>query len=167
MVTVDPNSYLIGPQDSIAINVFEEDKFTGPATVRPDGMITIPLIGDVLAAGRTPMQLAADITVKLKKLVTDPAVTVSVTGVNSKYVTFVGGIGKQGQQPITPGMTILQAIANAGGLSAYANPKKIYIQRRSPQGKEQIIHFDYKKALKTGNMQGVDLVPGDTIVVPE
>jgi polysaccharide export outer membrane protein len=158
-------SYVIGADDVLLVTVWNETQLSGPMPVRPDGMITLPLIGDVLAAGSTPMQLRADLTNRLKKFVTDPVVDVSVTAVNSKEVFFVGEIGHVGPLQLTPGMTILQAIATAGGLTPYANKKKIYIQR-GEQGKQQKIPFDYDKALKKGDMQGVTLVPGDTIVVP-
>lgn len=111
------------------------------------------------------MQLAADIAARLKKFVADPTVNVAVLGVNSKRVYLIGEIGRVGPLSISPGMTILQAIATAGGLTPYANKKKIYILR-GEQGKQQKIPFDYNKALKKDDMQGVSLVPGDTIVVP-
>jgi polysaccharide export outer membrane protein len=164
-VAVDA-TYVIGPQDSINVDVWEEPKFSGSLTVRPDGMITLPLLGDIPAAGRTPTQLAADLTVLLKKYITDPEgrVTVSVLGINSKRVYFYGeGIGKPGPLNLTPAMTILQAIDSAGGLGPYANKKKIYVLR-NVQGKQQKIFFDYSKALKTGD--SFLLVPGDMIVVP-
>ena len=162
--SVDPD-YVIGPSDSLDVNVFNEPKFSGNLPVRPDGMISIPLLGDIQASGFTPMQLAAEVTSRLKKLITDPSVTVSVLGINSKRVYLVGEIGKVGPLPMTPGMTPLQAIATAGGPGAYANVKHIYILR-TVNGKQQKIPFNYKKALKDGDMQGVTLISGDTIVIP-
>ena len=157
--------YVIGADDVLVVTVWNEGQLSGSMPVRPDGMITLPLVGDVLAAGSTPMQLKADLTTRLKKFVTDPVVDVSVSAVNSKRVFFVGEIGHVGPLQLTPGMTILQAIATAGGLTPYANRKKIYILR-GEQGKQQKIPFNYDKALKKDDMQGVSLVPGDTIVVP-
>jgi polysaccharide export outer membrane protein len=157
--------YVIGADDLLLVTVWNETQLSGSHAVRPDGMITLPLLGDVLAAGSTPMQLKADLTTRLKKFVTDPVVDVSVSAVNSKLVYFVGEVGHVGPLQLTPGMTILQAIATAGGLTPYANKKKIYILR-GEQGKQQTIHFNYDKALKKDDMQGVSLVPGDTIVVP-
>jgi polysaccharide export outer membrane protein len=162
MITPD---YIIGADDVLLITVWNEGQLSGSMPVRPDGMITLPLLGDVLAAGSTPMQLKTDLTTRLKKFVTDPVVDVSVTAVNSKRVFFVGEVGHVGPLQLTPGMTILQAIATAGGLSPYANKKKIYILR-GEQGKQQRIPFNYDKALKKDDMQGVSLLPGDTIVVP-
>lgn len=161
---VDPN-YVIGPGDNIEVNVFNEPKFSGTQPVRPDGMITIPLIGDVPASNTTPTQLGEQITSLLKKLITDPRVTVGVLAINSKHVYMVGEVGHVGPLPMTPGMTPLQAIATAGGLGPYANAKHIYILR-TLNGKEQKIPFNYKKAIKDGDMQGVTLLNGDTIVIP-
>jgi len=92
-------------------------------------------------------------------------VDVAVLAVNSKRIFMIGEIMHVGPIAITPGMNVLQAIATAGGLTPYANKKHIYILRGEP-GKQQNIPFDYTKALKKGDMQGVSLVPGDTIVVP-
>ena len=130
----------------------------------PDGKISLPLINDIPAAGYTPEQLGADITARLTKFVTDPVVDVSVLAVNSKRVFLVGEVEHAGPMAITPGMTILQAIASAG-LTPYANKTHIYILRGDPVHQQKVM-FDYKKALKKGDMQGVSLVPGDTIVVP-
>ena len=162
-LTVSSN-YVIGADDSLMITVWKEPQLSGTVPVRPDGKITLPLINDIQAAGFTPMQLQADLTTRLTKFVTDPVVSVSVMGVNSKHVFMVGEVGHPGSLVITPGMTILQAIASAG-LTPYANPKKIYILRGDP-AHQQKVFFDYNKAVKKGDMQGVTLIPGDTIVVP-
>jgi polysaccharide export outer membrane protein len=162
---VDAN-YIIGADDSLKIEVHEHAEFSGTLPVRPDGKITLPIIGDVPAAGLTPMQLAADLTVRLSsQLIDPPVVNVTVLGVNSKRIFLVGEIGHVGPLSLTPGMTILQAIASAGGVSIYANKNHIYILRGDPI-KPQKIPFNYTKALKKGDMQGITLVPGDTIVVP-
>ena len=161
---VDPD-YVIGPSDTIEVNVFNEPKFSGSLPVRPDGMISISLLGDISAAGLTPMQLGAEITSRLKKLITDPSVTVSVLAINSKRIYLVGEVGKVGPLPMTPGMTPLQAIATAGGPGPYANTKHIYILR-TVNGKQEKIPFNYRKAVKDGDLQGVTLISGDTIVIP-
>jgi polysaccharide biosynthesis/export protein len=158
-------NYVIGPDDSLQIVVWKEPQLSATLPVRPDGKISLPLVGDVVAAGFTPMQLATNITTRLTKFVTDPVVDVTVMAVNSKHVFLIGEVGRVGPLAITPGMTILQAIATAGGLTPYANKKHIYILRGDP-GKQEKIPFDYTKAVKKGDMQGVSLVPGDTIVVP-
>src|ERR1035441_5336226 len=162
-LTVSPN-YVIGADDSLKIDVWHETQLSGTVPVRPDGKITLPLLNDIQAAGFTPMQLEADLTTRLAKFVTDPVVSVTVLGANSQHVFMVGEVGHPGLLQITPGMTILPAIATAG-LTPYSNKKKIYILRGDP-GKQQKVFFDYNKAVKKGDMQGVSLVPGDTIVVP-
>jgi len=157
--------YIIGASDSIAISVWQEPNLSVTVPVRPDGKISMPLVGDITAAGLTPRQLSADITTSLKQFVTNPVVDVTVLAVNSKQVFMIGEINHVGPVNITPGMNILQAIATAGGLTPYANKKHIYIQRGEP-GKQKNIPFDYTRALKRGDMQGITLAPGDTIVVP-
>jgi polysaccharide export outer membrane protein len=157
--------YVIGADDQLQITVWKEPNLSATLPVRPDGKISLSLVGDIPAAGETAMQLSADITTRLKKFITDPVVDVSVQAVNSKQIFFIGEIGHVGPLAITPGMTILQAIASAGGPSRFANRKHIYILRGAA-GSQQKIPFDYTKALKKGDMQGVSLVPGDTIVVP-
>lgn len=154
-------NYVIGADDSIQVTVWREPNLSSTLPVRPDGNISLPLVGDIQAAGFTPMQLAADITVRLKQFVTDPVVNVSVLGVNSKRVFLIGEVLHTGPLAITPGMTVLQAIAAGGGLTPYANKKHMYILRGTRK-----IPFDYTKALKKGDMQGVSLVPDDTIVAP-
>ncbi len=161
----DPNRYIIGADDMLQITVWHEPSMSGALPVRPDGMISLALLNDVPAAGKTPMQLSDDITEKLKKLIRDPSVTVVVTAVNSKKVFLVGEVGKVGPIPLTPGMSPLQAIATAGGPTAYANLKHIYVLRGAG-AKQQKIAFNYKQALKGDNRQGIELLPGDTIVVP-
>ncbi len=161
---IDPDRYVIGAEDSLQITVWKEPTLSGTIPVRPDGMISLVLVGDLKAAGMTPMALSADIGQRLKKYIQDPVVTVVVLGVNSQRVFTVGEVNKVGPIMMTPGMTPLQAIVTAGGLTQFANSKRIYILR-TVGGKQQKIPFNYKQALK-GDNQGVSLIPGDTIVVP-
>ena len=161
---VDNAHYIVGTEDTLQITVWKEPSLSGTIPVRPDGMISLVLVGDIQAAGRTPMQLADDITVKLKKYIQDPNVSVLVMGVNSQKVFMVGEVNHVGPVMLTGGMTTLQAIAAAGGLTPYASAKKIYILR-GDAGKQEKIPFNYKQALK-GENQGVSLKPGDTIVIP-
>jgi polysaccharide biosynthesis/export protein len=161
---MDASRYIIGPQDSLQVTVWKEPTLSGTIPVRPDGMISLVLVGDIPAAGQTPTALSADISQRLKKYIQDPVVTVVVLGVNSQRVFLVGEVGKVGPIMMTPGMTPLQAIVSAGGLTQFASSKRIYILR-SVGGKQQKIPFNYKQALK-GDNSGVSLLPGDTIVVP-
>jgi polysaccharide export outer membrane protein len=161
---IDASRYVIGPEDSLQVTVWKEPTLSGTFPVRPDGMISLVLVGDMPAAGQTPMALSVDITQRLKKYIQDPVVSVVVLGVNSQRIFLVGEVGKVGPIMLTPGMTALQAIVTAGGITQFANTKHIYILR-TVGGKQQKILFNYKQALK-GDNQGVTLVPGDTIVVP-
>jgi polysaccharide export outer membrane protein len=163
---VDSAHYVVGPEDVLQITVWREPTLSGNVPVRPDGMISIALIGDLKAAGLTPTQLSADITTRLKKYVQDPSVTVVVMAVNSQRVYVMGEVGHVGAVNLSASMTPLQAIAAAGGLSNFANAKKTYILRgKGPQ--QQKIPFNYKKALKGDDrQQQIVLLPGDTIVVP-
>ncbi len=161
-----PDTYIIGESDDISVTVFKEPTLSNNTLlVRPDGMISMPLLGDVKAAGRTATQLADEITVMLKKYIQDPNVTVVLSKVNSKIIYLLGEVAKPGPVEMTPGMTFLQAIATAGGLTQFANSKKIYILRIDG-GKERKIPMQYKRALKGDMSLNLDLNPGDTIVVP-
>ncbi len=159
------DSYVIGASDVISVTVFKEPTLSGGLLVRPDGMVSMPLLGDVQASGKTPLQLADEITDKLKKYVQDPNVSVVLTQINSKRVYLIGEVGKPGPVEMTSGMTLLQAIATAGGLTQFANSKKIYILRNDG-GKQQKIPVQYKQALRGDGSLNLTLNPGDTIVVP-
>jgi len=159
------NTYIIGPSDVLTVTVWKEQTLSGSNLVRPDGMISLPLLGDVQASGFTPVQLADEITGKLKKFVQDPNVSVVVAQIHSKIVYLLGEVGKKGPIEMTPGMTMLEAIGSAGGLTDYANAKKIYILREEG-GKHLKIPVHYKEALKGDSTQDLALKPGDTIVVP-
>jgi len=156
---------VIGAEDALHVAVWKEAELTATIPVRPDGMISLPLLNDVQAAGLTPMQLAASITEKLKKYVSDPRVTVVVTAMNSRRVYVLGEVLHTGPMALTPNMTILQALAQAG-FSQFANTKGIYVLRVE-NGKQQKLAFNYKQAIKGESMeQNIVLKPGDTIVVP-
>ena len=159
------DTYVIGPSDLLTVTVWKEPTLSGSLLVRPDGMISVPLLGDVQAAGMTPLQLAGQISVKLKKFVQDPNVSVVLTQINSKKVYLLGEVSRKGPVEMTPGMTLLEAISSAGGVTDYANVKKIYILR-DEDGKHQKIAVRYKEALNGNSEFNLTLKPGDTIVVP-
>jgi polysaccharide export outer membrane protein len=163
--TTDP-AYIIGPEDVIDINVWKEPDMTRLVPVRPDGKISLPLINDVQAAGSTPQQLAATVTEKLRKFLTEPQVTVIVTAINSQRVFVVGEVLRAGAFPLIPGMTVLQALASAGGFTTFADVKKIHVMRLA-NGKHTELPFNYREVLKGDNPdQNIKLEPGDTVVVP-
>jgi polysaccharide export outer membrane protein len=157
---------VIGPQDVLDINVWKEPDMTRVVPVRPDGKISLPLINDVQAAGVTPQQLAADITTKLKKFLTEPQVTVIVSAINSQRVFVIGEVIHAGAFQLVPGTTVLQALANAGGFTTFANVKKIHVMR-VVNGKHVELPFNYREVLNGDNQdQNIKLEPGDTVVVP-
>lgn len=161
----DPN-YIIGADDTLDISVWKEPDLTRTVPVRPDGKISLPLLSDVEAAGQTPTQLAAHITDSLKRFVTDPQVTVIVTAINSQRIYLLGEVTRAGAYPLLPGMTVLQALSSAGGLTQYAHAQKIYVLREG-DGSQPRLAFNYKDFLKGKNPeQNVLLKVGDTIVVP-
>jgi polysaccharide export outer membrane protein len=164
---INPQTYVIGPEDVISVHVWKEPEASRRVTVRPDGKISLPLIQDVPAAGLTSTQLAEQVAVALRKYFAHADVAVVVEQINSKKIYVVGEVARPGAYPLLAGNTsVLQALAAAGGLREFANTKKIYIlkgagphQRRLP--------FDYNaviKGKKTG--QNVLVESGDTIVVP-
>lgn len=159
------DSYVIGPSDVLTVTVWKQPTLSGNVLVRPDGMITVPLLGDVQASGMTPLHLADQISKKLQKYVQAPNVSVVVTEIHSKVIYLLGEVGKKGPVEMTSGMTLLDAIASAGGLTDYANTKKIYILR-DEAGKHTRIPVHYKEALKGDSEFNLVLEPGDTIVVP-
>ena len=162
---VVPGGYVIGPTDVIVVTVWKDAILSGNLLVRPDGMISMPLLGDVQASGMTPLQLADQIAKKLKKFVQDPNVSVVISQIHSKVVYLLGEVARKGPIEMTPGMTLLEAIFSAGGLTDYANAKKIYILR-DEAGTHQKIPVHYKEALKGNSELNLVLKPVDTIVVP-
>jgi polysaccharide biosynthesis/export protein len=158
-------SYVIGASDVLFVSVWKEPDLTNSLPVRADGMISMPLLNDVQAAGLTPMQLAASITERLKKFVADPHVTVVVTQMNSQRVYITGEVLHPGALNLTPDMTVLQALATAG-FSQFANTKGIYVLR-SENGQQKKYPVNYKKLIKGEDAdKNMILKPGDTIVVP-
>ena len=163
--SISANSYIIGPSDVLTITVWKEPTLSGTILVRPDGMISLALLGDVQASGLTPLQLADQITAKLKKYIQDPNVSVVISQIHSKVVYLLGEVVKRGPVEMTPGMTMLQAVASAGGLTDFANQRKIYLLR-NVSGSQMRIPIRYKDALNGKSSLDLVLKPGDTIVVP-
>ena len=160
------SGYKIGAQDVLRIDVWKEDQLTRTVPVRPDGQVTLPLLEDIQAAGFTPMELAAQISEKLKKFVNNPQVTVSVAEINSRRVYVTGEVARSGALPMLPNMTVLQALSSSGGFTQFAKTKKIYVLRVEG-GKQAKLPFNYNDVVKGKNsQQNALLKPGDTIVVP-
>jgi polysaccharide export outer membrane protein len=162
----DPNAYIIGEQDGLMITVWKEKEISGAVVVRPDGKITVPLVGEVKVVGMTPVQVQALLTEKLKPFVTVPQVSVAVTEIRSRKVYLVGHAAREGAFTINSSTTVLQIITQAGGLKDFAKRKKIYILRQ--EGTLQTrLSFNYDDVIRGRRLeQNVLLEPGDTIVVP-
>jgi polysaccharide biosynthesis/export protein len=159
---VDPKTYVIGAQDILMIKVWREQDFTGPYTVRPDGKITIPLVGDVQASGLTPERLSEQLKQGLSDYIHSPDVSVSLQTVNSKKFFITGEVNRPGEYTLATPTKVFDALSNAGGFRDFANKKKIIVIR----GAERI-KFNYQDILKgKGLEQNIFLENGDTIVVP-
>jgi len=161
------NTFVIGNDDRLAINVWKEPDLTRSIPVRSDGKISLPLVGELQATGRTPMQLEGDIADRLKSYITEPEVTVIVEQINSQKFNILGQVVKPGSYPLAAATTILDAIAAAGGFRDFAKQKNIYILRQIAGGRETRIAFNYKDVIKGKNPgQNIKLEPHDTVVVP-
>ncbi len=159
------NSFVIGNDDVLAINVWKEPDFSQKIQVRSDGKISLPLLGEVQATGLTPLQLEQDLTAKLRNYITKPEVTVMVEQINSKKFNILGQVTKPGSYSLTLAPTVVDAIALAGGPRDFAKQKSIYILRQNLSGGQTRIVFNYKDFLK-GKNQNIKLEPRDTVVVP-
>ncbi len=162
----DPKTYIIGEQDVLSIDVWKEKDISQTVVVRPDGKITIPLVDEVYVVGLTPVQLQSLLEDKLKPFLTVPQVTVIVKEISSRKVYLMGQVGRTGPFLINSTTTVLQLIAQAGGLRDFAKRKKIYIMR-TDNGKTEQFRFNYDDVIKGKHLeQNITLRPGDTIVVP-
>lgn len=156
--------YRIVPGDKLRIEVYKDAQLSQSLQVRPDGKITLPLLGDLPASGMTSIELRDRIATALKEYINNPMVTVIVAEAVQPTVYVMGEVNKPGNVTLQPQMTVLQALAMAGGFTEWAKTKDIRVLRKSPGGL-QTIAFNYKSAVK-GPGQPVYLQPGDTIIVP-
>lgn len=161
----DSRDYRLGAGDKLRIEVYKDAQLSQSVQIRPDGKITLPLLGDLTATGRTPMELRDTIATQLKEYMTNPVVTVIVVEASAAVAFITGEVNHPGAVPLTGGpLSVLQALALGGGLKDFADSKNIKILRRSPSG-QQTITFNYKDAIRGGTP--VYLQPGDTVVVPD
>jgi polysaccharide export outer membrane protein len=159
--------YVIGNDDVLAINVWKEPEITRSLPVRSDGKISLPLIGEVQAAGNTPPKLEQEIASRLRNFIAEPDVTVIVQQVNSQKFSVLGQVNKPGAYPLANSATVLDAIAIAGGFRDFAKKKSMYVLRDNGDGSSTRITFNYNQAVKgDGRAQNVRLAPHDTVVVP-
>lgn len=161
------DSFVIGNDDVLAINVWKEPDVSRSIPVRSDGKISLPLVGEVQATGRTPLKLEQEIAVRLKNYIAEPEVTVIVQQINSQKFNILGMVSRPGSYPINNSATVLDAIALAGGFRDFAKQKNIYVLRQNADGTETKMPFNYKEVVKGKNTaQNIKLEPRDTIVVP-
>ena len=161
------DSFVIGNDDVLAIDVWKEQNVSKSVPVRSDGKISLPLVGEVQAAGLTPLKLEQEIAAKLKNYIAEPEVTVIVQQINSQKFNILGMVNKPGSFPISNSATVLDAIALAGGFRDFAKQKAIYVLRQNADGTQTRLPFNYKEVVKGKNPdQNIKLQPRDTIVVP-
>jgi len=164
--------YVIGINDAIQVSVWRNGDLSVTVTVRPDGKISAPLVGDVMAAGRTPMQLADDVTKKLAKYIRNPQVSIIMAGLSShEYLTRVritGAVNNPSSITHQKGMTLLDLILDAGGVNDFAATNRTVIYRTDEEGKTSAIKVKLGDILKKGKLEdNILLQPGDVITVPE
>lgn len=160
------DDYIIGPQDVLEISVWRNPDLSRQVSVRPDGRISLPLIGDVMAVGRTTGELKDEITDKLKSYKENPTVAIVVQQVNSYFVYVQGAVGAQGKYPLLTKTSLIQAITLAGGLAPDAVRSRIVVFRMGESGQApQRLMVNYDDIVLRGG-ENFELQPGDTIVVP-
>ena len=165
--TAVSEEFVIGNGDVLAINVWKETEVSHVVPVRSDGRISLPLVGEVQAGGRTPKQLETDISTKLKDYVSEPEVTVIVQEIRSQKFNVLGMVMKPGSYVLTNPTTVLDAIAMAGGFRDFAKKKDVYVLRRTADGTQARLPFNYKDVVKGhSSAQNVALQSNDTVVVP-
>ncbi len=160
-----PPAYLIGVEDVLAVHVFRQPELSRRAPVRPDGMISLPLLGDARAAGLSPNQLAAEIAEALKKHMTEADVTVIVEQPNSRKFYVMGEVARAGSFPLLAPVTVLQALSAAGGFREFADTKRVQVLRGSGPGQKRFL-FNYDAVVRGRHAeQNILLEAGDTVVV--
>jgi polysaccharide export outer membrane protein len=164
-INVSPTPYVIGVGDVLTIAVWRHADVSAEVVVRPDGKISVPLVNEIEAAGMTPERLRQTITAALGRYLENPSVTVQIKEIHSRKVFVVGQVGRPGAYSLNQSMTVLQLLAEAGGLTPFANRNAIVIVR-DVAGTSVNISFDYA-AVATGQQleQNIVLMPGDTVVV--
>jgi polysaccharide export outer membrane protein len=166
-VTAEDANYVIGADDVLAIDVWHEKDLSRALSVRPDGKISLPLVGELPVAGETPLQVQDSITQRLKEYMENPQVTVIVQETKSQKFNVVGEVQRPGSFVFGHPVTVLDAVALAGGFRDFAKTKKMYVIRTAPDGTRQRLRVNYNDVLK-GKKSAENLVlhSHDTVVVP-
>jgi polysaccharide biosynthesis/export protein len=163
-VATNSTDYKMVVGDKLRVEVYKDPQMSQSLQIRPDGKITLPLVGDIPAAGKTPAALRDTLTTSLKDFITNPVVTVIVVEAQPQTVSVIGEVNTPGTHPIKAQTTVIEALAMAGGFKDFANTKNITIQRSTPTGTTRI-KFNYKDAIKSETKQ-MCVQPGDVIIVP-
>jgi polysaccharide export outer membrane protein len=163
---VADGDYLIGPGDVLEISVWKDEALTKAVVVRPDGMISFPLIGEILAGGKTTAALRREMEERISVYVPDPDLSIVVQQVNSLIIYVIGRVNNPGRFILNSNVDVLQALAMAGGVNPFAKKNSIKVFRR--QGEETVIFkFRYEDVINGENLeQNIPLTGGDVIVVP-
>lgn len=159
------DDFRLGPGDKLRIEVYKDPQLSQSVQVRPDGKITLPLVGDVEATGKTPIELRDTLTKSLKEYMNNPTVTVIVVEAVSSQITVMGEVSKPGAMQIFGPTNVVQAIAMAGGFKEFANTKDVRVLRPNGNGGIQTIRFNYKDVIN-GDAKPFLLKSGDTVIVP-
>jgi len=163
---VQPPDYRVGVGDVLLVTFWREPELTGEIVVRPDGKITLPLIKEVAAAGLTPVELQKELETAAAKFIQEPNVTVAVRTINSRQVFIMGNVQRPAAYPLNGPTTVLQFLAQAGGVLEFADRSKIVILRNE-NGKSSSFKFNYDDIARQKNLeQNIELRPGDTVIVP-
>ncbi len=161
-----PVDFVIGAGDVLGVLFWREAEVSGDVTVRPDGRISLPVVGVMQAAGLRPEALQEQIQVAAGKFFTAPSVTVVVRTINSRKVFVTGRVTTPGSHPLVAPLTVMQAISLSGGLTEYADAKNITVLR-TENGQSRLFKFNYKDVARGKALeQNIQLLPGDTVVVP-
>ncbi|HWP35279.1 MAG TPA: polysaccharide biosynthesis/export family protein, partial [Thermodesulfobacteriota bacterium] len=162
------DDYVIGPDDVVQITVWRNDTLSRTVPVRPDGKISLPLIHEVQAAGLTPLQLRDEIARRLKEFITNPDVSVSVAEIRSLKINVLGQVHKPGTYDLKRRVSLLEALAMAGGLTPFAAQNRIVVLRQAADGRLLRINVRYRDLVERGDdRQNILLQRGDTVIVPE
>lgn len=164
---IDPrDAYLIGPEDVLEISVWKEEGLEKEILVRPDGGISFPLVGDLIASGKSAAQLKREIVARLQKFIPDPEVSVAVLKINNNKIYVMGKVNKPGEYVTGRYVDVLQALSMAGGLTPFAAENSIKVIRKQ-DGKDVVFPFEYGRVQKGIALeQNIQLKGGDTVVVP-
>ncbi len=157
--------YTVGSGDILSISVWKEKELSPTVIVRPDGFISVPLIGELSVLGQTPLEIQATLQKRLQSMVINPRVTVTVVEIHSRVVYITGEVARPGAYPLSGSLDVLQLIAQAGGFTQFASRKNIRVVRSN--GSTNSVPFNYKKFIHgVASPQRILLDPGDTVVVP-